>query len=151
MENCPCGSNKAYSVCCGVFISGQKVAPTPEALMRSRYTAYTKANVDYIEKTMRGPAMKHFDKKEAAAWAKEAHWLGLQVLGSTQKDKSGTVEFIASYSVAGQNQSMRELSQFELDNEQWYYVDGAEKPSKVGRNELCSCGSQKKFKKCCGK
>ena len=24
-------------------------------------------------------------------------------------------------------------------------------PSKIGRNELCPCGSGKKYKKCCGK
>jgi preprotein translocase subunit SecA len=29
--------------------------------------------------------------------------------------------------------------------------DSVDKPSKVGRNEPCPCGSGKKYKKCCGK
>ncbi len=38
---CPCGSNKPYTDCCARYVEGNKHAPTAEALMRSRYTAYT--------------------------------------------------------------------------------------------------------------
>ena len=37
---CPCGSGRAFDECCGPFLSGAAAAPTPEALMRSRYAAY---------------------------------------------------------------------------------------------------------------
>jgi SEC-C motif-containing protein len=38
---CPCGSdNKKYTDCCGRYLDGGEAAPTAEALMRSRYTAY---------------------------------------------------------------------------------------------------------------
>ncbi|MBL4770156.1 MAG: hypothetical protein JKY61_03170 [Planctomycetes bacterium] len=38
---CPCGSQLAKSKCCVRYIQGFENAPTPEALMRSRYTAFT--------------------------------------------------------------------------------------------------------------
>ena len=34
--------------CCGSYIEGEKKASTPEVLMRSRYTAYTKGEIEYI-------------------------------------------------------------------------------------------------------
>ena len=48
MSSCPCGSERAYAECCGPIISGSKKAPTPEALMRSRYTAYVKGEIDFL-------------------------------------------------------------------------------------------------------
>ena len=39
MSECPCGSGKSYAVCCGLLHTGA-AAPTAEALMRSRYSAY---------------------------------------------------------------------------------------------------------------
>ncbi|MCS5574781.1 MAG: SEC-C metal-binding domain-containing protein, partial [Pseudomonadales bacterium] len=37
---CPCESGQIYDKCCGLFLAGMGFAPTAEALMRSRYTAY---------------------------------------------------------------------------------------------------------------
>jgi len=54
MKNCPCGSGRQYSECCGVYISGKAKAPTAEALMRSRYTAYALHDIDYALKTLNG-------------------------------------------------------------------------------------------------
>ncbi|NET48064.1 MAG: hypothetical protein F6K09_04910 [Merismopedia sp. SIO2A8] len=39
-NSCPCGSLRPYSSCCESFLLGTAIAPTAEALMRSRYTAY---------------------------------------------------------------------------------------------------------------
>ncbi|CAG9465116.1 unnamed protein product [Pedinophyceae sp. YPF-701] len=47
---CPCGSGQAYGECCQVYHNG-KAAPTAEALMRARYTAYAKKLADYIVDT----------------------------------------------------------------------------------------------------
>ena len=38
--NCPCCSGKIYEECCAPFHRKEKHAPTAEALMRSRYSAY---------------------------------------------------------------------------------------------------------------
>ena len=66
MALCVCDSGKLSNACCDLYISGQKPAPNPESLMRSRYTAYTQANIDYIVATMRGAALDGFNLEEAA-------------------------------------------------------------------------------------
>lgn len=126
-ESCPCGSKKNYLDCCGAFIDGDSIPSTPEELMRSRYTAYTKANIDYIMKTMRGPAAEHFDPKAAKEWAEDASWSGLQVLKSTidpEDENKGTVEFIANYILDNKWKVIHEISEFHRIDGQWYYVDG---------------------------
>ncbi len=50
MKNCPCGSNKSFDTCCEPIIAGA-LAPTAEALMRSRYSTYLIENLDHIRKT----------------------------------------------------------------------------------------------------
>jgi SEC-C motif domain protein len=50
--NCPCGSLKNYTDCCEPFITGKSVAPTPEALMRSRYSAYVKVATGHLRETL---------------------------------------------------------------------------------------------------
>lgn len=159
MTNCPCGSHKNYDDCCGQYISGQAFPATPEALMRSRYTAYSRANINYITQTMKGPAAKDFNQEDAEQWARQTTWLGLEVINAKMGENLGWVEFIAHYSYEGKKYNLHEISEFQLENGKWYYVDGetpSEKPiknlaEKVGRNDLCPCGSNKKFKKCCGK
>jgi SEC-C motif-containing protein len=47
-NRCPCGSNLPYHECCDLIISAKKEAVTCLELMRSRYTAFTAANVDYL-------------------------------------------------------------------------------------------------------
>ena len=68
---CPCGSPRSFDSCCGPFHSGgERNPPTAEALMRSRYTAYARADIDYIARTLapesrgdldpgRGPDLGH--------------------------------------------------------------------------------------------
>src|SRR5437867_3549203 len=43
---CPCHSGKKYSECCEPYHQGLP-APTPLALMRSRYAAYALQNAEY--------------------------------------------------------------------------------------------------------
>lgn len=159
--NCFCGSQKDYSDCCGPYLKDEKFAPTPEALMRSRYSAYVQGNLDYIAETMRGKAAENFDLVLSKARSDESEWLGLQVLKAppvSPSDTVGFVEFIARYKSHGLEVAMHELSEFHLENGRWYYVDGkifntpsqTQNSSKPGRNDPCSCGSGKKYKKCCG-
>lgn len=156
-EMCVCGSGKTYFNCCGRFIEKEEIATTPEELMRSRYTAYTKANIEYIVKTMQGVAAQGFDKEQARHWAEQAKWLKLKVLNTRRDQDKGFVEFIATYLLNNKQQSIHEISEFQYINNHWYYVDGKhveDSPSyfsqKIGRNDPCPCGSQKKYKKCCG-
>ncbi|MCT7423521.1 YchJ family metal-binding protein, partial [Escherichia coli] len=47
---CPCGSGQPYEACCGRWHTGEP-APTAEALMRSRYSAYVQERAPYLLQT----------------------------------------------------------------------------------------------------
>jgi len=122
---CPCGSKKSYSLCCGIYISGAKSAPTAEALMRSRYTAYSQANICYIQATMCDRAAEGYDPIEAARWAKSLVWKGLQVLEVFPhlKDRNRAyVSFVVRYTFQDIWQEMAEVSEFKQYEGKWYYV-----------------------------
>lgn len=167
---CPCGTGREFSVCCQPIIEGKVLPETAEVLMRSRYTAYVIGQINYIKSTLASEFRRHFDVKTATEWAKESQWLGLiihNVKNGNSTDKTGTVEFTAKYTTHGKTLEHHEISQFRKESDgRWYFVDGdahthedGQGPSsepvvrdepKVGRNDLCPCGSGKKFKKCCG-
>lgn len=155
MQKCPCGLEKAYSECCGLYIDDLELPTTPEQLMRSRYTAYSKANIDYIERTMKAPALNGFNARETTDWAKDIIWLRLEVVKSAVTGQKGTVEFKVHFRQNNRLHMMHEISEFRLDDGIWYYIDG-KGPSKIpnkskpGRNDPCPCQSNKKYKKCCG-
>lgn len=120
--------------------------------MRSRYTAYSLANIPYIKKTMRGKPLNGFDENEAMRWAKTVLWMGLQIVSTSLKQEDvGYVEFIAHFVDNKQIKSIHETSEFRREDGAWFYVDGVQQPTKkiaVTRNMSCPCGSQKKFKNC---
>ncbi len=172
--NCPCGSNEKYENCCEPYLKGMSYAPTAEKLMRSRYTAYTQANIDYIKKTLAPESQKDFDVAAAKKWATESKWKGLKIISTKQgleSDKKGVVEFTVTYETEGETLDHHEVSTFRKnDKGQWMFVDGdahthkegedhhhhhhrqetiVRDTPKLGRNDPCSCGSGKKYKKCC--
>lgn len=158
---CPCGSQKAFRLCCEPFIAGTQLPPTPEALMRSRYSAFTQANMDYIGNTMKGAVAEQFDIEKSKQWAQHVNWLGLQVVNAppvTEQDEKGFVEFIVRYRFQNKTENIHEISEFHKENDRWYYVNGEpgtttaprQALEKIGRNDPCPCNSGKKFKKCCG-
>ncbi len=158
--SCPCGGTDLAS-CCGPFLTGEKIPETPELLMRSRYTAFTLANMSYIIETHHPKTSGGVDRENTEDWAKESVWKGLEVLetrGGGADEKEGTVEFIAHFNYHDEDQTHHELSSFVKEDGRWFYLDGKvrkgqpvkrESP-KVGRNDPCPCQSGKKFKKCCG-
>ena len=50
-EPCPCGTSLSYAACCRRFVVDGELAPTAEALMRSRYTAYAMGSGDHLFRT----------------------------------------------------------------------------------------------------
>jgi SEC-C motif domain protein len=161
MDNCHCGSGRPFAACCEPFITGAAVAPTPEALMRSRYSAFATGAIGYLHDTLASDQRHDFDPVETERWAKESKWQGLSIdstEGGGEGDETGMVEFTARYRLKGQAHAHREVSQFRRENGRWVYVDGRVGPkpveqrvaAKVGRNDPCPCGSGKKYKKCCG-
>ena len=119
---CPCGSNKNYPDCCDRYLDGGETAPTAEALMRSRYTAYTLAREDYLLATWH-----HSVRPTSLELATGPHskWLELEVKRHEQLDSDhAVVEFVARYKVNGRAHRLHEVSRFVRDAGRWFYVDG---------------------------
>ena len=149
-EHCPCGSGSQYSLCCGPYLSGTALPPTPEALMRSRYSAYVKQDVAYLVATWHPSC--HAQTFAASIEESFVHttWLGLHVLHSEimTDSQQGYVTFFARFAENQHERFIHERSRFLREEQRWYYIDGTFPP--IGRNDPCPCGSGKKYKKCCG-
>ena len=160
MELCPCGSNSAYAECCQPLIQNAQRAATAEQLMRSRYSAFVKKELDYILTSLHPEHRSDYDEKSTRAWAESAEWQGINIMntiGGGPEDSDGQVEFVVSYIEKGNKQEHHELSTFKKEQDAWYFTTGKIMPKpavravpKTGRNDPCPCGSNKKFKKCCG-
>jgi len=160
MTTCPCCSSLEYDACCGPYLAGERPAPTAEALMRSRYTAFAKGDIEYIHRTRHPRSGSVWDEKGVRRWSLESKWLGLEII-ATEKggegDDEGTVDFLARYVADGEKEEHREKAAFLKDDGVWYFVDGegikgetfVRSEPKIGRNDPCPCGSGRKYKKCC--
>lgn len=148
-EVCYCGNPASFSDCCQPFILSNRFAETPEQLMRSRYSAFCTKQIDYLINT-HWP-VDHTTRTQIESTANSTQWLGLKVIDSLIQGHQGYVEFVAFFAENGVQQ-LHEKSRFEQHQQRWFYVDGEHLPPiKIGRNDLCFCGSQKKYKKCHGK
>ena len=156
-EFCYCGNSLTYEECCGAIHNGTREAKTAEELMRSRYSAFVLADIDFILKTYASENRPVEDRQELLNWAKSVKWIKLEVLKTklgTKADIEGIVEFKAHFFENRLSEFIHEKSYFIKENGSWVYVSGEfpntiTKESLPGRNELCFCGSGKKFKKCC--
>ena len=161
MDNsCPCGSGSDYAACCEPIITGRKPAETAEQLMRARYSAHVKVEVDFLFDSTHPDHREGYDQAGAKAWAERSEWHGLEILDTVQggpQDETGEVEFVARYRDKSGLRSHHERGQFERKDGRWLFTEGEmvkSKPltaNKIGRNDPCSCGSGLKYKKCCGK
>jgi SEC-C motif-containing protein len=161
MKPCPCGSGREYPECCEPYINGTANAPTAEALMRSRYSAYVEHIVDYIINTCLRKGKDDIDEKQTRDWSEKSKWLGLKILSVSKggpQDTEGMVEFEASYERDGLKDIHHEQARFKKEDGKWFYEEGDIVPKtivrssrKIGRNEPCPCGSGKKYKHCCGR
>jgi SEC-C motif-containing protein len=125
--NCPCGSGNNYTACCEPILTGKKNAATAEALMRSRYVAFTLANVNYLMLSHHSSTRPNKERKSIAQWAKSVKWIGLTILNSQDGQPfniSGTVEFKALYIEDGSLSQIHEKSLFQRENEKWVYISG---------------------------
>jgi SEC-C motif-containing protein len=125
---CPCGNaNKEYTDCCAHYLNGHEDAATAEALMRSRYTAYTLENEDYLLATWH-PSTRPDSLKLADGPHKK--WLGLRVSRHEQTGENhSVVEFVARYKVGGRAHRLHEISRFVREGGRWFYVDGETSPA----------------------
>jgi SEC-C motif domain protein len=124
---CPCrteqGPASAYADCCGRYHAGPLAlqAPTAEALMRSRYSAFVLKLSDYLLATWH-PSTRpsSLDLNEPGL-----KWLGLAVKKFEVQDPThATVEFIARSKQGGRAQRLREVSRFVWEKGRWFYLEG---------------------------
>lgn len=153
---CPCRSGRDFENCCGPVIAGKTLAATPEALMRSRFTAFTRNEMDHLRASMVEEHRDEFHEEDIRRWNRDTTWLNLEILETAEDGDDGMVRFRATFRHKGGTQSLTERSVFVRREGLWYYVDGEHETEtvrhdspKVGRNDPCPCGSGKKFKKCC--
>ncbi len=152
--NCPCrlgqlSSGQTFDHCCGRFISHRAVPENAEQLMRSRYSAYTLVDRDYLLATWHPdfrPTQLQLDSG--------VRWVGLDIIASEEYGVKARIEFEASLLVGGEVSAMHESSDFVLQQGRWLYTSGEQlaprvAPWKPVRNQDCPCGSGLKFKRCC--
>jgi SEC-C motif-containing protein len=109
-----------YEQCCLRWHSGDP-APTAQALMRSRYSAFVLCNEPYLLATWhesKRPSTVEFEPNQK--------WLGLTIVDSDAADPiTAEVEFIARYRIGGGSAArLHERSRFIKEGDRWYYVDG---------------------------
>lgn len=143
IEPCRCGSGQAYDTCCGCLHRGESVAPTPEALMRSRYSAFAHCDTEYLLTTWH-PSTRppELELDPAVEWRRldilDADADGnARVDADTGRDRAtaadgdtGEVEFRAYWRIlpapgrARDGGVLHERSRFVCERGRWYYLDG---------------------------
>lgn len=147
---CPCGSAVALADCCGRWHAGAP-APSPEALMRSRYSAYCLGLIDYLVATTLPAQQAGLDRASISAWSAGSQWLGLTVESNEalpDDPAHAFVTFTARWRDASGEHAQNERSAFVHSGGRWYFLDPTV-PVRAGRNDPCPCGGGAKFKKCC--
>jgi SEC-C motif domain protein len=136
---CPCRAHQAtperYVDCCGHWhdgLSRGEHAPTPEAMMRSRYSAYALAQgrgvappgmVQYLMQTW------HPSTAPGELELGPMHWSGLEILHQQVRGDAGVVEFVAHHKLNGRAAKLHEVSRFVREGVAWLYVDGVIAPA----------------------
>ena len=126
-EWCPCGSTLAAIDCCIPLISGKRDARTALELMRSRYTAFTRADGAYLMRSHHRQTRPVNERKAIETWAKSVQWMGLVILGvkaGEAPDQTGFVEFRALYLEDGKMREIHEKSLFRREQGKWVYHSG---------------------------
>jgi SEC-C motif domain protein len=132
--DCPCRLREpqqlSYGQCCQAWHLGLgegKHAPTAEALMRSRYSAYALAK----RNDEQGHAMLryllgtwHVSTAPGEIELGPTQWIGLDVVHALDGVDAAIVEFIAYLKVNGKAEKMHEVSRFFRVDGAWKYIDG---------------------------
>lgn len=119
-DACPCGTGRVLARCCGPVLAGG-AAPTAEALMRSRYTAFAVGDVAHLARSW------HPDTRPSSIrLVPDQRWTGLEVHEAVGGllDQEGTVRFTARFERAGRPGALHERSRFARHDGRWTYLDG---------------------------
>ncbi|MTE17899.1 hypothetical protein F0L17_01870 [Streptomyces sp. TRM43335] len=121
---CPCGLSAPYGECCARYHRGPSPAPTAEALMRSRYSAFAVRDRGYLLRTW------HPDTRPTRLdLDPHVRWRRLEILSTTGGSPfhtEGTVAFRAHYTERGRPgapEVLEEHSRFARHEGAWVYLD----------------------------
>ncbi len=131
---------------------------TPKELLKARYQAFVKGDVDFIVESCHPQIRAKQDQKSIEAWSRNADWKGLAIEHEEADEDRAFIDFTVRFVESGENVEHKEKAEFRKKDDRWYYFDSKfSRPEpirrdseKVGRNDPCPCGSGKKYKKCCG-
>jgi SEC-C motif-containing protein len=130
-DACPCSSGRPYRACCEPLHRGQRDAADAEMLMRSRYAAFARKQVDYLWRTLHPDHPERLRpeaevKRALAATASTFKYPGLEILEARAADERGPAQvlFLARVFERGRECSFVELSDFAHDGEGWRYLAG---------------------------
>jgi len=143
---CPCQvlqkNPKTYADCCQPLHEGAP-APSCERLMRSRYSAFVLGLSEYVENTWHAST-----RPDDLALEPDSQWVKLDIISSSKKQ----VHFRAYFKDENGGYSVLDETSDFVFQDRWLYLEGDTSitPHKPERNDVCLCGSGKKFKKCCG-
>eukprot|EP01023_Acetabularia_acetabulum_P018802 TRINITY_DN1950_c1_g5_i1.p2 TRINITY_DN1950_c1_g5~~TRINITY_DN1950_c1_g5_i1.p2 ORF type:complete len:253 (-),score=14.22 TRINITY_DN1950_c1_g5_i1:883-1641(-) len=142
---CPCQSGLDYEQCCSKYHDGE-IEPTPEAVMRARYSAYCKTKVPYLLVTThsKNPSQKGtwYQGKQSStleedmrATCKKVAFHTLEIVEVENQGEEGYVKFRTQFKYVGQRgqrdettklQSMEEKSKFAQEDGRWKYLEAVE-------------------------
>lgn len=129
-DPCPCGSPSAYRQCCEPIHDGAP-APSAEALMRSRYSAFVLGDEDHLFRSW------HPRTRPPGPYCHPGtQWLGLRIestAGGGPEDEEGEVSFIARYRTGDGRggvveDELVERSRFVRRGGRWVYLEALDHP-----------------------
>jgi len=120
---CYCDTGLPLAQCCQPLLNNDQQAETAVALMRSRYSAYTLGDENYLLRTW------YSDTRplQLSLQENQQHWQRLKIIdiaAGQASDDSGEVEFVAIYKINGRAERLHERSRFAREGQQWRYIDG---------------------------
>ena len=121
-EVCPCLSGQLYRECCALYHQGA-IPVTAEALMRSRFTAFTYQLEDYLATSW------HSSTRPSPVLMPDSdmlQWFFLKIIKTEPENSVGEhfVTFEARYRENGKAQKFIERSRFIMEEGKLCYIDG---------------------------
>ena len=119
---CPCLRGESFAECCEPYLTRRAQPPTAERLMRSRYTAFSVRDAEYLLHSWHSDtAPVDLDLDPAQRWYRlDIH----DTVAGGLLDADGVVEFTARYRHPDGPGVLRERSRFVRENGRWVYLDG---------------------------
>lgn len=110
--------------------------------MRSRYSAYTLKNEDYLLNTWHSST-----RPSSLNLAYDnTNWKKLKIIFTS----TNSVEFVAFFKNADEADSALYEKSIFIKEDIWFYLQGdGLQLMQLTRNKMCPCKSGKKFKRCC--